>query len=322
MLSTDIIFIAKALARKPEQEPFFQVLDQFSEIVRAIPTQLSKSNGREELLARVKSVVNGVGVFKLHAAAKSYQAGVDQVVHFKATDLFSLYSVRSRIDVFLDMYEAFVPAQREEKALALIIEGDSLGTQLRTLSGAYENLEAVLRWDVGPQTGGVIDLVLDGEFDFDDVSFAIDALRRSYWLICEFIGVSPEQEPLALVKIESGSLRILARGSAVAITALKTFVTALARYAFISKRVSDTQVSAEGLKTLIEIRSSMKDAGLKTSHMDGGIEETAGLLTSQLCKLVSQSNSIGIDGTFVSLAKDVAQIGRDPRRLEHLPPEK
>jgi hypothetical protein len=318
MLSTDVVAAAARLSRQPDQDLFFQVIEGLSGIAADFPHLLGKQNGKSEILSRARNIVHGVRAFEFHDAAKSVMSAAGEVLHSRPHDDFNVYWIREGISSFLQKYETFLIGYNEDRAIDLVLNASSFRTQLEGYARALGSVAAALDDGASLDDPSIIQITLDGEFDFAAVKAAIDALCRSYELVCQLIGISASDEPLGLVRIESGSLELKAKGAKAAVSILRKFFVGLVKYAFVRNRIASTIDSTSALNELISARNSMSQVGLSTQNLDRDLEEIAPLISQQFLNLVRNANKIGIDGTFVSLVDDAqGLLSHDPRRLPH-----
>lgn len=318
MLSIDVAAKARLLGRRQEYEEFFRTLTDLHSASDAVFRTVAQSNARAEIHAEVRKTISESNPIAFFQAGSAYKSALDAVLHGSSFDDWNLYPVSQALGEVLLKFENFLRAPDEGAALILAWEARSLSQELngvtRIADGVSHSLYQNSAYRSSPE---VLTIRISGEADIRDVQLILRGLSRAYQAICELVG-EPDQAPLELLKIETGSFFAALKGGAKAVAILSKFISGVARYALISNRIANTGESAEALNALLTLKSALEAQGISAEGMGPDIAASACALAKQAKVLTKRANDLEIDGTLVSLGDDVAALlGHEVRLIEN-----
>lgn len=320
MLSIDVAEAAKKLSPSEKFHPIFEFISHLSRVAKQFPYVVGSgdSNAKQGILNTISNISASTGLWETFESAKEYKNLLLEMSTMSAGGWVGADNASEKIDNVLSSYEQYLKTRNAENALALAWNAHVLDVELKGMIAASSFFSSLIDVSNNNQHDDLLCIRLDLSIDFRQVESMLRACVKSYDLICELIEVSVSENPLELIKIESGSFMAVVKGFPKSISILRKFLEGYAKYAMISKRISDTEVSAKAIQSQLALKKSLEDHGIPTGQIGAELAEAAAALAKQTKNLIGCAETININGTFVSLIDDgMKLLSQERRLLEH-----
>jgi len=147
------------------------------------------------------------------------------------------------------------------------------------------------------------------------------ALEQIYEELCQLFDVSPKQEPIKIVKVESGSLWLWLNGNPKVVSAVSSVIEKAARY-FYRNYTDEGKLSAirkkvETIESVLHLSDELKKRDITTDKLDDHIKKASITIGNNLEKLLAGEDRVELNGEVIALTPNVQQnlIGNKQVRL-------
>lgn len=319
MLSAKIGEDAAWLSNLEPHESFFELLANFAVATDYLPSLVNSPEQKANFIQKLKQAANTVRPWAVQQAASSYE---DKLRHFISSYPASaeLVQIADDVDEFLRRLESYLIKHADDRLLNLAWHSRNLHLKLLGFVGSLDAISNVLPFQDNDRAD-VISIVISGDFELEQVKSALIASKKIYDEICRLLSINSNEEPLQLLKIESGSLNLVLKGSLSAIKVLKTFLEGFVAYTTVSKRIVDTEVASRSLLSQVALKNSLDQQGIDTQRLGAELRDSAELLARHTGKLIGSASQISINGTIAGLVKNMIAIDSPDQRLLQGPSE-
>lgn len=313
MLSTIAAELASELTDRSKYAAFFDLLEALQGTETTIKKLLSAPDQRANVVQQLTAAAKSQRPWAVQAAASAYRIKLAYLPS-NAEHSEDVSTLTQDVDAFLVNLENYLVKQSEERLFHLAWHAIFLADRL---DGFLIALRLMVEALGVPQLDAenVLVIRLAGPVDLEHLKQSISAVQKMYVVVADLLEISAEDEPLELIKVETGSLELIVKGSKAAVLALGKFLSGFAAYVSISKRVADTNVMADSLFAQVGLRDQLVAQGVDVTEIDEQIAGAATALARHTHKLIGNAESVGVNGTFVDLTSDFAKLLPLERKL-------
>lgn len=223
-------------------------------------------------------------------------------------------------------YNNYIDSQTSRLALSLVLQSHRAYSAISTFRDTLLSVQNSLISEPPPTTEDqeVLTLYFSHASDFELLSRKLNSLLDAYKELCEVCGVSYNDHPLQIIKIETGSVFIKIAGAILPLKLLEKFILKTAEILY-RRFVREGRIEAESeyRKELIEeinLRNALNEAGINTEEIDGRIHSAARKHTENLLTLMYGEPSVEINGVETAIGDLQEQQFLEQsktRRIEH-----
>lgn len=225
---------------------------------------------------------------------------------------------------FSDAYDSYASQPSRQKALKLLLMGHKLYIRIQSYLGLSESLiEAYALSESSPFEGeGEILMIFPAVETVEEATACLKCILAIYGELCILAGVSCQNYPLRLCKIESGSLWVKLFGESRVIGLACKLIESAAKYAY--RNYTHEGLAAaipkkvETLQEILELSKSLEEAGIDTSAMKQKIEKGAVTLANEFNDLIQGQKSIHLNGKEISAKTEIEAAQDGASRARHL----
>jgi hypothetical protein len=238
--------------------------------------------------------------------------------------------VKKAIQDFSDAYEELISnyqlseialllsiAQRLDAALISSIEFTSI--TLKNLCPEVQQAE---------KSEETLEIFLSTKIDFLFFIEKTGAVEQIYEEFCHLFNISSKQEPLKIVKIESGSLWVWLNGNPKAVAAVKSVIEKAAHYFYRNYtdegKISTIPKKVETLESILHLSDELKKRDISTDKLDDHIKKASNAIGNSLEKLLAGEDQVELNGEVIALTPRVQQnliANKQVRLIEEDKPE-
>lgn len=213
------------------------------------------------------------------------------------------------VDEYQKIYESY--ARNNNNSLAafnLAKSAKNLVIQLNQIETAYGVIKGNLGYSVDTTSGSML-LMLSAKYSYSEFNAKLFTLENIYEELCGLCNVNINDEPLQIVRIESGSLLANIRGNAVVVHLMIELISSAFNYTY--NRFSETgkveQLSkkVELLDKMIDMSAKLKESGVDTTGMDDNLNKAAVVISSELNKMIIGETVVIINGKKFAIASNL-----------------
>lgn len=223
-------------------------------------------------------------------------------------------------------YNNYIDSQSVDVATLLIIQSHrayaAISAFRDTLSSVRNNLISEPPKTTEKQE--VLTLYFSHQSDFETLTRKLSALLAAYKELCVVVGISNSDQPLQIVKVETGSIFIKVIGALLPIKLLESFIKKAAEI-FYRRFIREGRIETESeyRKEIIEeigLSNALKKEGINTAEIDERIRFAAKKHSENLFTLMYGEPSVEINGEKITIgdSKEQQFIEQSKtRRLEY-----
>jgi hypothetical protein len=244
--------------------------------------------------------------------------------------LGKLELLKREFELFGAAYESFISGQQVADMAQLLSAAQRLdaaaNSSVEFASVVLKNLCPNL--DDASDSDRGLELYLASQTDFSLFLEKATALERVYEELCELFKVSSKQEPLRIVKIESGSLWAWLRGDPGTLAAARSVIEKAAHY-FYRNYTDEGKLSAipkkvETIDSVLQLRDELKKRDIPTEQLEEHITKASVAIGKNLETLLAGEDQIELNGVVIALTPASQQgliASRRVRLIEEQNPE-
>jgi len=161
------------------------------------------------------------------------------------------------------------------------------------------------------RTDDQIEIYLSSETDFLLFLEKINTLEQIYEEFCHLFNVSAKQEPLKIVKIESGTAWAWLKGNVAVVTAMRSVIEKAAHYFYrnytVEGKISTIPKKVETIESVLHLSDELKKRNISTEQLDDHLKKASVTIGNQLEKLLSGEEEIELNGEVIALTPSSQQ---------------
>ena len=232
-------------------------------------------------------------------------AMVESAFDSQTTKRFEL--LRKEVEGFGEAYERFISNQQLGEVAHLLSVAQRVDA---AVSSSIEFASITLR-NLCPEVQPVgtpeerLEIYLSTKSDFLIFLEKTSALEQIYEEFCHLFDISSKQEPLKIVKIESGSLWVWLNGNPKAVAAVKSVIEKAAHY-FYRNYTDEGKLSAipkkvETIESVLHLSDELKKRDIPTDQLDEHLKKASNAIGNNLEKLLVGEEQIELNGEVIAL---------------------
>jgi len=156
-----------------------------------------------------------------------------------------------------------------------------------------------------------LSLVFKSPTTFPDFILKLDSFRKLYSTLCEIFEINENNEPINIIKIESGSSWLCIAGNKKVIEMsadlIKSAVKYLHRNFTTEGRIQTIPRKVEAVESILNLTKKLEAEGMDTSKMKDNINKAAVSLSNELNDLLHCEPSVIINDAEYSVGADLEQ---------------
>lgn len=221
------------------------------------------------------------------------------------------------IVVFSDAYDDYAGQPSQQKALRLLLIGHELYIRIQTyLDLSQSVIEDYSSSEKSPFEGeGEMLMILPVVETVEEAVTCLKSILAIYGEICILAGISYQNYPLRLCRIDSGSLWIKLFGESRVISLVCKLIENAAKYAYRNYtdegRAAAIPKKIDTLKEILGLSNSLEEAGIDTSALKQRLEKGAVALANEFNELIQGQKSISLNGKEISAKTEIEAMQDD-----------
>lgn len=237
------------------------------------------------------------------------------------------------LDDFCEAYNSFLPVQDMNASWNLLASGHEAWLRVSSLLDAFRAISHNFHINFQDYSSGdgwgELELQFFSKDSYLQFSNRIRAISDMYSHFCYFAGISEEDFPLRIGRVETGSLWVKVFGESKVISFMISSIESCASFIYrnytIEGKVSAIPRGVDALNALIGLREKMKSIGVSDQIIDENIKRSAIYLSRDLNLLLAKQGSLKINEKLLSVGDEGACSLLESRpwpKLEHSELEK
>ena len=279
------------------------LLDDLHQIHNAVNASKGKLR---EIIAEIKKL-SPKRIFAETNAVVQAITKVESAFDSHTTRKFEL--LKKEVEGFGETYEKFISNQQLGEVARLLSVAQRVDA---AVSSSIEFALITLK-NLCPETQSAetftseekLEVYLSAKIDFVFFLEKTFALEQIYEEFCHLLNVSAKQEPLKIVKIESGSLWVWLNGNPKAVAAVKSVIEKAAHY-FYRNYTDEGKLSAipkkvETIESVLHLSDELKKRDIATDQLDDFIKKASVTIGNNLEKLLAGEDQVELNGEIIAL---------------------
>jgi len=282
------------------------VVDQGNETIQAV----NRTRGKlREIIQEIKKV-SPIRILKeaenILSSLAETESGLDAETNVR------LNTLKIELEAFRDAYEKFILAQQLGETAQLLSVAQrvdvAINSSIMFASVVLKNLCSEANAE---RTEDQLEIYLSSETDFLLFLEKINALEQIYEEFCHLFNVSAKQEPLKIVKIESGTAWAWLKGNIAVVTAMRSVIEKAAQYFYRNYtdegKLSTIPKKVETIESVLHLSDELKKRNISTEQLDEHLKKASVTIGNQLEKLLSGEEQIELNGEVIPLTPNSQQ---------------
>ncbi len=214
-----------------------------------------------------------------------------------------------RVSNFSDIYDKFTETYSFSTAFSLFNAADALMVSLNSISDLASLLIEQLQEPPSVESKlENFELYFAAKTDFRTFLEKVDGIHVIYEEVCTLLDISTAQNPLQVVKIESGSLWTWLQGHPEAIAVICYFLKEVASYLYRNHtnegRRKEIPRKFEELDSILKFSAKLREHGMKTEMMNETITKSAIVIAKQYEQILKFEEFVEINGEKIALTEE------------------
>ena len=228
------------------------------------------------------------------------EAGLDSHTNIR------LNSLKIELESLGGAYEKFISDQRLGETAQLL----SIAQRVDVVINSSIIFASVVLRNLCPEAGtertdDQLDIYLSSETDFLLFLEKINTLEQIYEEFCHLFNVSAKQEPLKIVKIESGTAWAWLKGNLYVVTAMRSVIEKASHYFYRNYtdegKLSTIPKKVETIESVLHLSDELKKRDISTEQLDEHLKKASVTIGNQLEKLLNGEEEIELNGEVIAL---------------------
>jgi len=223
-----------------------------------------------------------------------------------------LNTLKTELEAFRGAYEKFILAQQLGETAQLL----SIAQRVDVAVNSSIMFATVVLKNLCPEAGAErtadqLEIYLSSETDFLLFLEKINTIEQIYEEFCHLFNVSAKQEPLRIVKIESGTAWAWLKGNIAVVTAMRSVIEKAAHYFYRNYtdegKLSTIPKKIETIDSVLHLSDELKKRDIPTEQLDEHLKKASIKIGNQLEKLLSGEEQIELNGEVIALTPSSQQ---------------
>ncbi len=249
---------------------------------------------------------------------------IDQTNRFAAQFPKKTLDVTEHLEDLNGAYDQYINSHTPDTATVLLIQGHRTYAAITTFRDTLSSVRDSLIPEPEETTDEeeTLTLFFGRTADLEILVQKLSAITTAYQQLCELTGVSYVEQPLRIIKVETGSILIKVVGAVLPIKLLETFIKKVANILY-RRCVREGRIEAQSeyrkeIMDEIDLRNALKEAGVDVSKIDERLQHMASQHADELCSLLYGEPSVDVNGVETGIEDLPEQVFLDQFRMLRL----
>ena len=270
-------------------------------------------NNFKKNINNVKDLIKKIGISDfLNFIAKMQ----DEIEFFRSeltSEIYGIDTLSTQVNLMKNAYESFLQNNyHNNHALDFVYHANIFLRYIYTVRGLFKDIEVNLERNY-TQTDQYnnLSLLLETEHTYQQFVNKLLSLQDLYSEICFLLNVSENDNPLQIVKIESGSLFVKIFGETKVILTISSWIEETTKY-FHRNYTQEGKISAiprdlEAIEKVLEVTKKLEDAGIDVDEAKEKLQKSSIIVADKLNTLLSGEPDISINQERYSMKASLEQ---------------
>jgi hypothetical protein len=209
----------------------------------------------------------------------------------------------------VDAYDEYLVSHSKEDAGLLAVSCHRTYMEIMTIRETLSAISKSLKpQDEFRESEERLTLIYFDEISYDTLLARLAALKAIYQQLCDLAGISVEERPLRIVKVETGTLEITVTGDQTVTLAIASLLYLFGREAH--RRFTMTG-QVEQVGSLVNVRDELKGRGIPTGGADKNIGDAFEKITANFSAMVRGVPTFTVNGESIVDSTPSARLSFD-----------
>ena len=260
-----------------------------------------------------KALIKQIGISDFFGFIAKMQAEIKAFTSEFISEVNELKTLSAQIDILKDTYEKFLQNNyHNNDALDFVYYANNVLRHINTVRSIFKDLELNLERNyTQADESNNLSLLLRTEHTYHDFVNKLLSLQELYSEICLLLNVSENDNPLKIVKIESGSLFVRIFGEPKVISTISSWIEETTKY-FHRNYTKEGKISAlprdvEAIEKVLEVTQKLEAAGIEVDEVKEKLQKSSIIVAEKLNTLLSGEPDISINKEEYSMKASLEQ---------------
>lgn len=231
--------------------------------------------------------------------------------------------VLHELDALQDSFDSFTQNHAANRALKVAFQAHSFIEALDSYIEYTEFIASMLRSDQeAPKQAGTLDIYMPAELTFEEFIVRLDSINEIYQELAQIVGVSTSDEPLRILKVESGSLWASVFGNWRIMALMDDLLRGAARYMHRNftheGKIEALPTSLKSMDEILNFTNRLKESGVDVKDIQDQLAKGTVLIAKEMNALLANQSSVTINGEDIQLSESRRQDQLEGRRVPRL----
>jgi hypothetical protein len=281
---------------------------------RRLPPRDVMKQSWDEILSDIERFLSQLDLKRFFLSVADWESALARCrLNLDETDAADIFDDSRK---FVDTIQQYFAAGADRKSVLYDAAecAENLVRHLRILKAFEMFVIDNLSESVSDSNDGqaVLALLMDCEWDLEQLVKKLDALNSVYLELCQLFNVSSKEFPLRIGRVETGSLWIRLFGESRVVTAMVTLlessVSFLHRNFTREGQILSFPRSLEAISSLLDLERKLADANIETKHMREHIQKSSIVVARDLARLLSGEPKVEVNGKEYSVGTELEKV--------------
>jgi hypothetical protein len=314
------VFIKKVRIISSSEQDLLSLYGDVAAFDGGQPAYLGQVN---QELSRVVSEVQGFSSREFFESAYK----VNSIFNQAADEVPVLGPIAGKVlyelDALQNAFDSFTQKHSTDRALKVVFKAHSFVQAIDSYVEYTELIGNSFRSDhATPEQAGTLELYMPAELNFEEFIERLNSIKTIYQELAQIVGVSISDEPLKILKVESGSLWASLFGNSKIMALMDDLLRSAARYMHRNftreGKIEALPTSLKGMNEILDFTKRLEENGVDVTAIHDQLVKGTFLVAKEMNVLLENQSSVTINGEDIRLSGSMSQGQLEARRVPRL----
>lgn len=232
-------------------------------------------------------------------------------------------NVLRALNALQDSFDSFTQRHSTSRAMKVVFNAHSFIQAIDSYIDGTEFIGNVLRsHHATPEQSGTLELYMPAELNFEEFIERLNSINTIYQELAQILGVSTSDEPLKILKVESGSLWASLFGNSKIMALMDDFLRSAAKYMHRNftreGKIEALPTSLKGMNEILDFTKRLEEKGVDVKDIHEQLAKGTFRMAKEMNILLENQSSVSINGEDIQLVESRGQGQLEARRVPRL----
>jgi hypothetical protein len=288
----------------------FKDIEKFVTLIASGSEIPSHATSLRNYLTSARSKIGEVKPRSFFSSIEKLQAELNKAKECGFNKTSQINVIDEKINDFTSAYEEYLEGYSAQSAGKMIMKSRALESLLdgfkNGLNFYLENIDASFEDN---ENGRELSIVLSSALTLSEFILKLQSIEKIYYELCMLSSVSPEDFPIEILKIESGSLWAKVFGNSKVISLMTSLIESGVSFVYrnytVEGKISSIPKKVETIESILELKSKLEKQGVDVSELTEHLSKSSIIVAKELNKLISGQAEVIINDHKMSIGNEM-----------------